>query len=294
MHLDLKFLIALIFCLIFFPLTMNSQDQNKLNRIQSFPSLLHETSGITTITDSPFIYCINDSGGKNSIYAFSPSTGRIEQEIQIKNATNTDWEDLTVKGNTIYIGDFGNNDNNRKDLKIYWVENIIDTLSHSIRMNAKTTSFSFEDQDKFPPKKSKRNFDVEAFIIKDNNFYLFTRNRSKDFDGTVKLYCVPAITGLQKAVLIDSFKSCDKKENCQITAASIDVTSGKIALLSANKIWILSDYSEHTFFDGTIKKIKLKHHSQKEAITFKDKTTLYIGEERAKKSSGNLYEFKLN
>ena len=279
--------IIITFCLL--TLVVYGQDYGKLDYIYTLPNRIDENSGITTLPTSSLLYMVNDSGGKNSIYGLDFESGHIQQEIKINNATNVDWEDLATDGNTIYIGDFGNNDNDRKDLKIYWVAGVHKLAHATATVTAQATSFYFEDQQQFPPKKKNLNFDVEAFVIYKNNFYLFTRNRSKDFDGTVKLYCVPVEKGHHKAVLLDTFQTCDTKDNCQITGAAIHQATGKLALLSANKVWLFSDYDDTHFFKGTIDKIKLKHHSQKEAICFKDETTLYISEEKSKKSKGNVY-----
>ena len=48
-------------------------------------------------------------------------TGEIIKKRNIINSKNKDWEDITKDNKFLYIGDFGNNLNNRKDLKIYKV-----------------------------------------------------------------------------------------------------------------------------------------------------------------------------
>ena len=269
--------------------SLQAQDYGRLEYVATLPKFLEENSGLAMLSGNSQLYVVNDSGGKNAIYGVDQQSGNIQQEIRLTNATNVDWEDLASDGKTLYVGDFGNNGNYRKDLKIYWVSELQTRTERYIEKEAKITSFYFEDQEDFPPKKSKLNFDVEAFIVHNENFYLFTRNRSKGFDGTVKLYCVPMREGHHKASLIDTFKTCDTKENCQITAATIHQETGTVALLSANKVWLLTEYSGNFFFKGKVEKIKLKHHSQKEAIYFKDVSTLYISEEKSKKSKGNLY-----
>ena len=48
-----------------------------------------------------------------------------------------------------------------------------------------------------------------------------------------------------------------------------------------------------TDIKGNIHTIDLEHTSQKEGVTFKEDNTLYITDERRKKTGGNLYEFTL-
>ena len=64
-------------------------------------------------------------------------------------------------------------------------------------------------------------------------------------------------------------------------------------LLTYNKLFVITDFKGDDFFNGTIKTIDLEHTSQKEGVTFKEDNTLYITDERRKKTGGNLYEFTL-
>src|SRR5690606_40774500 len=75
-----------------------------------------EISGVETVPGSALIWAIQDSGNKNEIYGLSRN-GSMKEIISVKGIVNTDWEDIAAdnEGN-LYIGDFGNNDNTRKDL----------------------------------------------------------------------------------------------------------------------------------------------------------------------------------
>ncbi len=271
------------------------QDYGVLDYYMTLPDLLEENSGISISQNKTHIYAINDSGGTATVFSINIKHQEITQDITITNAQNIDWEDLASDGNNLFIGDFGNNENKRNDQTIYWIENIDQTEPGSFSAFAKKTTFIFEDQKKYPPKKGNQNFDVEAFIVFKSHFYLFTRNRSshKKFDGTTKVYKVPVKEGQQTAILIDEFKTCPDRDDCQVTSAAIHPETGKIALLSYNKVWILEGYKEDRFFSGSVTKIKLKHSSQKESVTFKDANTLFISEEASSKKQGNLYTLDL-
>lgn len=265
------------------------QDFGKLEILASLPTSLHEISGIEKVPQSNLIWAISDSKNESSVYGYDVAKRDIERVIKLTNAPNYDWEDIAGdKNGTLYIGDFGNNQNKRKNLRIYTVP------SHKDSTHVTVTNFYLEDQTKFPPKKKHRNFDIEAFIYKDGNFYLFSRNRSTDFDGTVKLYKIPAKPGTFKAEIINTFKTCTDRSDCQITAAALAYETGTIALLSHNKIWLLSDYKEDDFFSGTIQKIKLGHDSQKESICFITKDILYIADEQNGMYGGNLYRLDIS
>jgi hypothetical protein len=283
-----KFLI-----LLFLSVTVSScEDFGKLKIVASLPAALQEISGIEKVPGSDLIWAVSDSQNSPALYGFNPSTEEIDKTITLNGIENKDWEDVAIDAQGgVYIGDFGNNNNQREQLEIYKVSSLKATAEELI---VYTTTFEYEDQVRFPPKKKDRNFDVESFIHLNNHFYLFTRNRSISFDGTVKLYKVPAIPGEHIAKLIGSYKMCDDKDNCQITAATIDFKSGTIVLLSYSKIWLLKDYTNDDFFSGSIREINLGHHSQKESVCFKNANTLYIADEQNGILGGNVYEFRLN
>ncbi len=271
---------------------VSCQDFGKLELLCDLPATLNEVSGIERIGDQEVLWAINDSRNPPEIYAIDPSTGKIQQTIRLKNGTNVDWEDLaTHPDGTLYVGDFGNNGNSRKDLKIYHVST--PEKLEKRRHEALITTFAYEDQEAFPPKKKKdKTYDVEAFFYMDDYFYLFTRNRKRKFDGKVRVYKVPAIPGHHTAMKIGSFESCGDSKDCQITSAAIHHETGKIALLSYNKVWIITDYTDDDFASGTFDKIKLDHSSQKESVCFKSENELYIADEKTH-GGRNLYLLKL-
>jgi len=247
---------------------------------------LKEVSGLEYINGS--LWALEDSGNKNSIYKLS-ADGNIEQEINVTNAKNTDWEELTSdKQGNLYIGDFGNNDSDRKDLVIYKLaHNNYDKVSSVI-------SFYYPEQKEFPPKKSNLIYDSEAFFEHNGNFYLFTKNRSKGFNGDFKVYKIPNKVGNHAAQLLGTLKTCDNFRKCAITGADISPDGTKAVLVSGDKIWLLTNFGDDNFEKASMQPIELHHWSQKEGIAFKDNDVITIADEKAKKEGGNLYEVKLS
>jgi hypothetical protein len=176
---------------------------------------------------------------------------------------------------------------------VIYTVSVPDSLKY-FKLKALKTTFTLEDQTEFPAKKKNRNFDIEAFVYADEFFYLFTRNRSSGFDGTTKMYRLPAKPGHYTAELMDSFKTCNDPDDCQVTGAALDRSGKKLALLGYNKVWIFSDYENDEFFSANVKEIKLKHRSQKESITFKNGNTLYIADELNGAEGGNLYSLTID
>lgn len=271
--------------------SVNCQDFGKLSIVATLPSLMNEISGIETSQNPNLIWMINDSGNSPELFGYNIDTQQVEKAIKITNVDNNDWEDLATdtEGN-VYIGDFGNNMNDRQNLAIYKVG--ISQSDSITTKEAKIIRFHLEDQKKFPPKPKKRNFDIEAFFYLNEHLYLFTRNRQTKFSGFSKVYKLPATEGDYEAKLIGSFKTCNDPSDCQVTSAAINHANGDIALLSYNKVWIIRDYSKDKFLKGKINRIKLDHTSQKESIAFKNDSTLFISDERTHLKGGNLYLFR--
>ncbi|WP_306349985.1 hypothetical protein [Flavobacterium sp. '19STA2R22 D10 B1'] len=276
-------LIAFIF------LSCNSKDL--LQIVFKLPKELKEASAVQVSSKSDLIWTIQDSGNEAEIYGLDKN-GDIAQTIALAGTPNVDWEDLTSdsEGN-LYVGDFGNNDNLRQDLSIYKI-NGTELTSNVVTPSQKTT-FYYPQQKKFPPKKKEFLYDVEAFFLHNNFFYLFTKNRSSQFDGTTFLYKVPNKPGNHAAELIDSYKTCRIFNHCAITSADISPNGKQVVILSNSKIWLLENFKGDNYFSGTAQEVELQLVSQKEGICYKDDSTLLITDERKKKSGGNLYSLDL-
>jgi len=272
-------------------LACQQQSGSDLKELYSLPKKLKEVSGIAYFPDTDILYTLEDSGNKNAVYAIN-SKGKLEKTITVSNAKNVDWEDITKdKLGNIYIGDFGNNDNERKDLCIYKVAK--NQLKNDVAKAEYKVSFSYPEQTEFPPRKKEMFYDVEGFFERGGYFYLFTKNRSKGFDGTAFIYKIKNASGTQKAVKIGEFKTCNNYNHCVLTSATISPDGKKVALLSHDKVLLFKNFKGDLFHKGTQTQIELNHFSQKEAIVFKDNNTLLIADEKTNKVGGNVYEFKL-
>lgn len=257
----------------------------------SLPKKLKEVSGITLSQDNNTIWAIEDQGNKNVIYGLDRK-GNLTSDVLVENTENHDWEDITkdVAGN-IYIGDFGNNENDRQNLSILKVD-LKDASQKSTKV-IQTTTFHYEGQTEFPPKKSNWLYDCEAFVEMNGNFYLFTKNRSKGFDGTFLVFQVPNKAGDFEAKLIGKLKLSGGYSDAAITSAAINSTKDKIVLLNHKNIQILTGFSADDFSKTKIEKVSLNHNSQKEAVVFADDKTLLIADEKDGKEGGNVYQFNL-
>lgn len=261
-----------------------------LKVIANLPETLNEASGIEISDHSDLIWMINDSGNAPELFGLS-NDGKIKKVLKI-NAKNNDWEDLTSdkKGN-IYIGDFGNNANKRKNLAILKVN--ADFLNNKDKIDVERILFHYPSQNKFPPKKTNMHFDCESFFYFNDSLYLFTKSRVKGDFGKTDLYRIPAKQGKHTAEYVSSFNSCPELD-CWITSADISIDGKKVVLLNKKSVWMFTDFKGADFFSGKAIEFSLNHNSQKESVCFKDKNTLYITDEKAYGNGGNLYEISLN
>ena len=281
-----------IFILSAFTFLSCQQESGNLTTVFSLPKKLKEVSGITYLDSSNLIWTLEDSGNANEIYGLNFENGAIEKTLTIENTENIDWEDITKdKEGNLYIGDFGNNDNERKDLSIYKIDK--KSLAAESAIPAYKVSFAYPEQKDFPPKKTEMFYDVEGFFEFKNNFYLFTKNRSKGFDGTAFLYKIPNTAGFHQAVLMGEFKTCDNYNHCAITAATISPDESKVAVLTHDKVFLFESFEGDNFLKGTKTILELDHFSQKEAASFIDNDRLFIADERSKSIGGNVYEVSI-
>ncbi len=273
------------------PKAQDSSATDELEVEFSLPKKLKEVSGMALSPDKKTLWTIEDQGNKNVVYGLNLQ-GKLVADVLVENAENHDWEDITAdaRGN-LYIGDFGNNDNDRQNLSILKID-LKNADQKSTRM-IQETKFNYEGQTEFPPKKSNLLYDCEAFIEMDGNFYLFTKNRSKGFDGTFLVFKVPNQPGDFQAQLVGKLKLKGGYSDAAITSAAVNSTKNQIVLLNHKNIRVLTGFSPDDFSKAKIRTVSLNHNSQKEAVVFFDDHTLMIADEKDKKTGGNVYRFNL-
>jgi len=277
--------------LVFSVILVSCAEFGELEFINDLPASLNEVSGIETSTKSDLIWMLNDSGNAPELYGLDPR-GTIVKVLKIE-AKNKDWEDLTAdpSGN-LYIGDFGNNENKRKKLRILKVS--ANALTGLGPVEVEYINFHYPNQTKFPPKKKRRHFDSESFFFYNDSLYIFTKSRVKKHFGRTDLYKVPATPGDHSAQFISSFEGCPEME-CWITAADISQDGRSVALLNHKAVWVFRNFTGDNFFNGEADELPfMADLTQKEGLCFKDAKTLYITDEYVLGNGGNLYEFNVN
>ena len=269
---------------------MSCTGHGQLQLIADLPSSLDENSGMAVFNDST-VWIVEDNGNGDNIYKVDYK-GKIIQELDVKNAKNRDWEDLTTDATgNLYIGDFGNNDNDRKKLAIYKLPN--PETEPGEKIDAQKIKFRYPEQKKFPPKKKNRIYDAEAFFHYDGQLYIFTKNRADPFTGKTSIYRVPDKKGNYKAKLVDTLTICLDWGTCRITSADISPDGKTIVLLGYGKLWKLTDFELDDFSGLTIEQIDLGIRTQLESVCFANAHTLLLSDEKRDKEGGNLYSYIL-
>lgn len=251
------------------------------------PAILEENSGLVWDDEHQTFWTHNDSGGKPRLFEVD-TTGKIVKEVYLKGASNRDWEELALdrETKTLFVGDFGNNRNKRKDLTVYRLPL---PRGKAEEVACETISFRYPNQSEFPPVDNKLEFDMEAMIYWNDSLYLFSKNRTEPYSGYTFMYRVPSAPGEYVAELVDSFATGGSYYMTQwITAADLSPSGDRLVLLNNGHLWSFSNYTPPYFLRGDATKHTFERATQKEAITFKNDWTLFISEEKSS-GPGALY-----
>ena len=259
----------------------------ELTLVTTLQGSIDETSGLINLDGTLITH--NDSGGQLVLYEIDSVSGNVTRSVTIENATNTDWEDLCHDNSYIYIGDFGNNNGSRTDLKIYrlLISEYLMTPNDSV--TADVINFSYLDQTDFNPSPFSTNFDAEAIISYNDSLVIFTKNWS---DNWTNIYVLPKIPGTYQIEKTDSIDS-----QGLITGGIYDETANTILLsgytFSDPFIVEISGFSSSDFSNGTINRYlanpPLGSSLQIESITYFGAHQYYLTSEINPSGTPSLY-----
>lgn len=164
--------ICVSFFLLFTSCFITAQKTERISlrnyRVNYLSDTLRETSGISFFGKKFITH--NDGGNPATVYHIDSKSGKIVNSLKT-NLINTDWEAITTDSSYIYLGDFGNNSNTRKDLTIYKTKIENDS---NLSLVSKI-DFEYKEQTDFTPKNIRHNFDAEAMFYRNNKIHLFTK-----------------------------------------------------------------------------------------------------------------------
>ncbi len=238
---------------------------HSIQRVLDIDTTVKESSGLAC--HKGLLWTIGDSGTPPEVYGLNED-GKLVTTIKHAQLKNSDWEELCIDktNGRFFIGDFGNNANKRKDLKVYVLDSAKQVSVHP---------FSYALQNEFPPAKPLRNYDCEAMVYTNDTLILFSKNRGLPL---VKWYRLP-LTG-EPQVLEPSRELYLKG---MVTAAAYDEPSGHLVLLAYGKMYWFK-VEQHDVINAKpwlIKKIPF--YGQIEAICFDEEGNMIFSNEKGKR-----------
>lgn len=270
----MRFLISFLVALTI-SLNVNGQEINLEIPLENG---VMETSGLIYLNGTLITH--NDSGGNAELYEIDINTGNITRTVEITNAINVDWEDISHDDTYIYIGDFGNNNGTRTDLKIYKI--LIDDYTNTIddTVTAEIINFSYVNQTDFSSQPFNTNFDAEALVCYQNRLYIFTKNW---VDFKTNVYSVSKTPGNYSLSIVNTIDT-----EGLVTGAVYNPVWNHIVLIGYNLpsprfVMVFSDveddmFSESIYVRGDILDTT-SYSNQIEGIAFFDDLEYFVSAE---------------
>ncbi len=270
----MKYFIIII-SLIFTSLARESNAQNFVTPevLTNLSETVNETSGLANLNGE--IWTHNDSGDDALLYQINPDNGNITRIVEIMNAINEDWEDITHDDDFVYIGDVGNNYGDRTDLKIYKVSRA--AIEGSDEVFAELIHYYYSDQTSWEPNHNDNNFDCEALCSFGDHLYLFSKNW---VDNQTRCYQLSKQAGFHVAEYQSTFDI-----ECMVTGAEMQESQNRLLLIGYNSsggsyTWYFDNFIESDFFSGTSTKLIWTSLTQIEGICVANEPAgIYISSE---------------
>lgn len=246
---------------------LNARKEYKVTKVGKMYEFL-ESSGLETYQNDQLL-THNDSGGDAALFVMSASG--VFLDTLLLNVKNIDWEDVTRDdAGSIYVGDFGNNLNKRKNLVIYKYSLSDSTVSK--------IEFRLADQDQFPPDREHMDFDIEAMAWNAGELVLVTKNRGS---SVVRLYKVPDQHGSYQVEPTEEIAIPN-----MVTGADISTDGRSLALLTYGRIYLFKVDQSGYFAQPWQVKPLIK--GQTEGIVYVNNTDMIVSNE-----AGKLFSIKL-
>ena len=272
-----------IFKIIFFLFTSNIIFSQLVVEDINLSKKLDETSGLEIINKQ--LVTINDSGNDPVLFYINES-GNILDERKLNCCKNNDWESLAADSDYVYIADFGNNYDTRKNLSIIKIP-----IDKSSNENPEIINFLYPEQKKFKRIYRRSEYDAEALISFGDILLIFTKNKRKKI---TEIYSLPKYGGNFQAQKIGSLNT-----ESIVTGADYDKKTNTLVLTSTINfdeyyILVINDFSLNNI-DHKINTYEIPiGKTQVEAIKIIDENTFWItSEDESSSSSARLMKIKL-
>lgn len=249
-----------------------------------------ENSGIVRSRQWPDLFWMeNDSGDEPRIYPVHRDGSVYENArypetpgVLIGDAINVDWEDITVDASGhVIVADIGNNDNDRRDLVLYYVNEPSPTAGRTTTV--RKIFVRYPEQKEFPAPEKDYNYDAEAVFTLGDDVFICTKDRS---DTLTRIYRVDPRSPeqVQTMKLVDQFDVHGKATSADATA-----DGRRVVILTYEAIWLFEVTDPQRPLSGEVRWLPYKDHDDCEAVCFADDETLLVAEE----ASATVWEVPL-
>jgi hypothetical protein len=245
-----------------------------------------EISGLAALNDT-LLFAVNDGGNEACLYIINLK-GDIVREITLKTAKNNDWEDLAIdeKKEFLYIGDVGNNTNERKKLIVYKLK--VEDCFNGCEVATQKLTYSYPDQLSYPASKDSMYYDCEAIAVMNERIYFFTKDNSTPYQGISKIYSMDtsgANFKFEQAIFLG------KKGYYQNSITAVDYHKGQFYLSTYTYLFVFN------YINGAFKRVSrtsYKRLTQKESLAVVNPKAIFLADEKSPFGIGqNLYKISL-
>ena len=141
-----------------------------------------ELSGLA-LSPSGSLWTMNDSGGAPAVLELARD-GRVLRTVTLEGAQNIDWEDIAIRGHTLYVADIGDNAARRAFVTVYRLPE----PAPGAQASAAATAIRLRYPDGA--------HDAEAAFVLNGAIHVVTKGES----GSIAVYRAPANAGADAAL----------------------------------------------------------------------------------------------
>jgi hypothetical protein len=237
---------------------------------------IHEASGIAASKTIAGHLWVEEDGGSPAQLHLIDIAGKIVKQVFIKNAGNSDWEDIVIAGNEVFIADIGDNDKTKNHYTIYrFTEPGLSTDT----VNATAISFVYPNGA----------HDADAFLVDPitRNIYIITKT---DAVSEVYKLSYPYSSGINEVQPVGKFSYNN------VVSACISPSRGEVLIKTYGSIFSYK-LSDNESIEDALKRSYLilpyRVEPQGEAICFAaDNSGYYTINEKALSGSVQLSFYK--
>lgn len=263
---------------------VEKKDLKVVGRLDFEP--IKESSGLVQSRTWPNVFWThNDSGDTARIFAVSETGAVIRPKwmkdseysgIELLGAHNIDWEDIAIDSQGhLYIGEFGNNKNARRDLGIYILRepNPFDRTAMRV---LSWIPFEYPDQKQYPPSPENRNYDAEALFFANGHLYVLTKHRG---NTKTKLYRLESLrpNHMNRLIHLGTF---DTKGS--VSGADTSRDGKRLVVLTSKALWLfeIKDENPESWFEGRVSWLPFRNGRNCEGVCFSEHSIVISNEER--------------